>query len=139
MASELLAPWCMKPEHQTPLTQVQRDELRRTLEAKRAQLLAALREHEDREDDRDEVHLDADVGDPADRAELAIEHNDRLAMADHDLELLEEVDRALTRLDQGTYGVSEASGRPISYERLRAVPWARLDADEAERIERSTR
>jgi DnaK suppressor protein len=128
----------MKPEHPT-LTQAQRAELRRTLEEKRTQLLEALREHEEREDEDDEIRLDGGVGDAADRAEVAIEQNDRLAMADHDLELLEEVDRALTRLDQGTYGVSEASGRPISYERLRAVPWARLDADEAERIEHSRR
>jgi DnaK suppressor protein len=131
----------MDPHHapQGALTSAQREELRRVLEAKREQLLIALREHEDFEEARDEDKLEREPGDPADLAESAIEDNDRIAKAEHDLELLEEVDHALTRLDAGTYGVSEASGRPIPYERLRAVPWARYDADEAERAEHSAR
>jgi RNA polymerase-binding transcription factor len=119
------------------LSLAQRDELRRTLEAKREELLLVLREHEER-DEQDEWSLDGEPGDAADMADAAIEDNDRIARAEHDLELLEEVDHALTRLDEGTYGLSEASGRPISYERLRAVPWARLDADEAERAEHAS-
>lgn len=131
----------MDPHHapQGALTSAQREELRRTLEAKREQLLRVLREHEDFEDARDENVLEREPGDPADLAETAIEDHDRIAKAEHDLELLEEVDHALTRLDAGTYGLSEASGRPIPYERLRAVPWARYDADEAERAERNAR
>jgi RNA polymerase-binding transcription factor DksA len=35
--------------------------------------------------------------------------------------------------------VSEASGRPIPVERLRAVPWARYAADEAECVEHARR
>jgi DnaK suppressor protein len=131
----------MDPHHapQGALTTAQREELRRVLEAKREQLLIVLREHEDFEEALDEDKLEREPGDAADLAESAIEDNDRIAKAEHDLELLEEVDHALTRLDVGTYGVSEASGRPISYERLRAVPWARYDADEAERAEHSAR
>jgi RNA polymerase-binding transcription factor len=131
----------MDPHHapQGALTTAQREELRRALEAKREQLLHVLREHEDFEEARDEKVLEREPGDPADLAELAIEDHDRIAKAEHDLELLEEVDHALTRLDAGTYGLSEASGRPIPYERLRAVPWARYDADEAERAERAAR
>jgi DnaK suppressor protein len=124
----------MKPAHQV-LTPAQREELRRTLETKKAQLLATIREHEDLEDSESET----DPGDAADMAEQLAEATDRRARADRDVDLLEEVDSALTRLNDGTYGVSEASGRPISFERLRAVPWARYDADEAERIEHAGR
>ncbi len=35
-----------------------------------------------------------------------------------------------SRMDAGTYGISEVSGDPISFDRLRAVPWARYDSDE---------
>src|SRR5204862_417786 len=41
-------------------------------------------------------------------------------------------ERALAKMDRGAYGTSEASGDPIPYARLRAVPWARVDADEDE-------
>jgi DnaK suppressor protein len=121
------------------LTSAQRGELRRTLEAKRVALLRALRAHEDRDEERGDDPLEKEPADPADLAESAIEDHDRIAMADHNLELLEEVDHALTRLDAGTYGLSEASGEPIPYERLRAVPWARYNADEADRAEHASR
>jgi DnaK suppressor protein len=124
--------------HDRTLTQAQQD-LRRTLEAKRKQLLHVLREHEDREEESGEDPLEKEPTDAADLAESAIEDNDRIALADHNLELLEEIDHALSRLDDGTYGLSEATGRPIPYERLRAVPWARYGADEAERMEQVAR
>lgn len=41
--------------------------------------------------------------------------------------LLEEVEAALRRLDRGTYGICETSGRPILPSRLRAVPWTRFN------------
>ena len=37
-----------------------------------------------------------------------------------------EVDAALKRLEDGTYGVCELTGRPIFWERLEAVPWTRF-------------
>lgn len=37
---------------------------------------------------------------------------------------LEQVKRALERIEQGTYGISEVSGKPIPIERLEAVPYA---------------
>src|SRR5699024_520046 len=37
---------------------------------------------------------------------------------------LREVERALQRLEQGNYGLSVISGKPIPLERLRALPWA---------------
>jgi DnaK suppressor protein len=37
---------------------------------------------------------------------------------------LEEIDNALKRIDKGTYGLSEVSGKPIPVERLRAMPTA---------------
>ncbi len=39
------------------------------------------------------------------------------------------VDRALTKMELGTYGVCERCGRPIGIERLEALPWAILCID----------
>jgi len=43
---------------------------------------------------------------------------------------LAQIDRALTRLDEGTYGTCERCGKPIAEERLRARPWATLCIDD---------
>ena len=43
---------------------------------------------------------------------------------------LTQVDRALARLDDGTYGICERCGKPIGEERLRARPWATLCIDD---------
>lgn len=40
-------------------------------------------------------------------------------------QLLKEIDAALLRMEKGTYGLCEATHRPISKQRLRAQPWAR--------------
>jgi len=48
---------------------------------------------------------------------------------------LADVEHALRRLDEGTYGTCEACGRPIDDERLQALPAARLCRDDQERAE----
>jgi RNA polymerase-binding transcription factor DksA len=42
--------------------------------------------------------------------------------------VLDDVERALTRLDEGTYGICEACGGPIDEERLDRFPTARTCA-----------
>jgi DnaK suppressor protein len=46
---------------------------------------------------------------------------------------LQEVEAALRRIDEGTYGTCLACGGPIGAERLRALPWARLCIDDQRR------
>ena len=41
------------------------------------------------------------------------------------MDMIEEIDHALTKFDLGTYGICEVSGEPIPEERLEAIPWAR--------------
>lgn len=43
--------------------------------------------------------------------------------------LLEQVEKALKRIDEGTYGRCERCGRPISKERLEAIPYASTCVD----------
>lgn len=44
-------------------------------------------------------------------------------------QVLEEIDAALRRIDEGTYGVCTNCGKSISEERLEALPWASLCID----------
>jgi RNA polymerase-binding transcription factor DksA len=57
---------------------------------------------------------------------------------DHGLEegaqqTLEEIDAAIARIDDGTYGTCENCGTQIPQDRLRAIPWARLCIDDQRR------
>ncbi len=72
----------------------------------------------------------------------ALENEDdaqRLAMLELDGNLvarnirrLAQIERALEKIDDGTYGISDASGDPIPIERLEALPEAILTAAEQE-------
>jgi DnaK suppressor protein len=65
-----------------------------------------------------------------------------LALVEQQSRLRQQYDLALQRLDEGTYGICEDCGQPISEARLRQVPFARRcvacqsKAEELERIER---
>lgn len=61
--------------------------------------------------------------------DLTEEDTARALVADQE-RLLAQVERALRRMDEGTYGRSEVSGRPIPLERLEALPWATTTVDD---------
>jgi len=61
----------------------------------------------------------------ADAATDSFDRDLTLGLASFEQEMLYEVDAALKRLDDGTYGVCELTGRPIPWERLEAIPWTR--------------
>jgi RNA polymerase-binding transcription factor DksA len=50
-----------------------------------------------------------------------------------------EIDQALRRIADGTYGRCEATGKNIPEERLQAVPWTRFVSDVEEQIENEAR
>ena len=52
---------------------------------------------------------------------------------------LGEVDRALQKIDEGTYGLSDDSGEPIPRGRLEAVPEAIRTVEEQQRFEQERR
>jgi len=60
---------------------------------------------------------------------LAVERERDLALANRARQAVDQIDAALERIANGTYGICVASGLPIPQERLRAIPWA------AERVE----
>jgi RNA polymerase-binding transcription factor DksA len=51
-------------------------------------------------------------------------------------ELIEEVNEALSRIEQGTYGRCELTGKPIPADRLGAIPWTRFTAEAEAQLER---
>jgi len=64
------------------------------------------------------------VGDFEDEADLIYEREAEIDENARDREELARINRALERVEQGTYGLSEVSGKPIPIERLEALPYA---------------
>jgi DnaK suppressor protein len=64
----------------------------------------------------------------------ALERDGNLVV--RDLERLARVERALKKIEEGTYGLSDRSGKPIPRERLEAVPEALDTLSEAQVSER---
>jgi DnaK suppressor protein len=62
----------------------------------------------------------------ADLGQVAAEQGENQALAAQLRQELAEVDRALTKLDAGTYGRCETCGEPIAPARLEAMPAARF-------------
>lgn len=115
------------------LTAKQIAELKARLVAERARLQsgdAALTPLRDTE---------AGVGDEMDDAESSLQQHEAIGRSEHNRVHLADVQEALSKIDAGTYGVSELSGEPIDYARLAAVPWARYTAQEQEEAERAAR
>lgn len=50
-------------------------------------------------------------------------------LAENERDVLLEIDRALERVDDGSFGVCEVTGRPIERERLERRPWTRLSVE----------
>ena len=58
-----------------------------------------------------------------------------LGMVTFDQETLDEVNAALGRMENGTYGICEATGKAIPEERLAAVPWTRYTLEAQKEME----
>ena len=62
----------------------------------------------------------------ADSGQVTAERGEVEALVNSLVEALEDVDRALGKLDSGEFGTCEACGKPIPDARLEAMPTARL-------------
>jgi hypothetical protein len=56
-------------------------------------------------------------------------------LASFEQEALYEVDAALQRIDDGTYGICELTGQLIPWKRLEAIPWTRFSIEAEVQLE----
>ncbi len=108
---------------------------RERLEALREELLEvkgdiSLEAQHLQEDDREVP------GDDADEASSLAQQEIDQSLQDLEMLRLAEVERALEKIEQGTYGLSDESGEPIPRERLDAKPEALYTVEEEEMRER---
>src|SRR5689334_5371074 len=57
-------------------------------------------------------------------------------LEDNSTHVLSEIDAALARIENGTFGTCERCGQPIGAERLEALPWATLCIEDKRKQER---
>ncbi|MFJ3702135.1 MULTISPECIES: TraR/DksA C4-type zinc finger protein [Streptomyces] len=74
--------------------------------------------------------------DDADTGTKNITREHELSLAAHAQETLDQTERALARLDAGTYGLCEVCGKPIGKARMQAFPRATLCVEDKQRQER---
>ncbi len=59
-----------------------------------------------------------------------------LSLLSSDQDAIYEIEEALRRIERGTYGVCELTGRPIPKARLDAIPWTRFTVEAQGQLER---
>lgn len=74
--------------------------------------------------------------DDADTGTKNITREHELSLAAHAQETLDQTERALARLDAGTYGLCEICGKPIGKARMQAFPRATLCVEDKQKQER---
>jgi RNA polymerase-binding protein DksA len=105
------------------------DHYRQLLLEKRAQLVGDVKTLRDEALSKNRQDAAGDLSSmPIHMADLGTDHYEQeftLGLIEGERALLSEIDEALQRVDQGTYGICLATGNPIGKARLNAKPWAK--------------
>jgi DnaK suppressor protein len=118
----------------TGLRPSEREQLKQRLITEREQVRARLQEQRGAA-----FEGDTQLPDEMDQANRDQDLGHILRLADKQQELLEELDHALTKFDDDSYGLCEGTGEPIGFGRLNARPWARYGVAYKEQLEREER
>jgi len=123
----------------SPFTKRQLDKYAEVLHRKRRELLGDI-------DSMENEALKSDGGASsslpqhmADQGSDSYDQTLSLDLAAADRTLLKEIDAALDRIADKTYGICAQTGKPISKERLDELPWARFSIEAARAMERHGR
>jgi len=109
------------------LSQGQLQQLRELLESERRRILG--RHTESLEE------VDREPQDTLDDATQEVSRRDELALSDHDRAHFFEIEAALRRMADGSYGLCEETDEPIPFARLLAQPTTRFTVEAQESVE----
>jgi RNA polymerase-binding protein DksA len=120
---------------ETKLTKKEIADLRVRLEEERIQLDAQLTTIEEDSFAATQSDSSGDVGlddEPADAGTATFEREKDLSIENNVRDLLHKIDRALKRIDDGTYGICDICGKPIEKARVKALPYVDLCIKDAQ-------
>lgn len=120
------------------MSAIETDEFRKLLEEERTRLANAVEFLHDEsgaslEDELGEIGGGGTDNHLGDTAGAAYDRELDQGLEEGAQQTLDEIDAALARIDDGTYGICENCGEPIPEDRLRAIPWTRLCIDDQRR------
>ena len=101
------------------------DQIRATLESERNDLFQRQAELEQDSFDATQSDMTGEVGldeDFADAGTATFERERDLSIRNNIRDLIDQMTRAIGRIDEGTYGICERCGKPIPADRLEAMP-----------------
>ncbi len=110
------------------LSKVQQDSLYHKLIDLKESLQGESKENHSMSEDTGELSNGVD-NHLADHGSIYLDRVTNQTLDGVDQNLLDEVNAALERMDKGTYGICEKTGKEIPYERLEAVPYARMTVE----------
>ena len=116
-------------------TKKELDELRQRLLREQVELNDQLTTIEETSFSTSQSDLSGEVSfdeENADAGTFTFERERDLSIENNVRDLLGKIDRALTRMDEGTYGVCSRCGKPIEKARLKALPYADLCIKDAQ-------
>ena len=116
-------------------TKKELDDLRQRLESERAELQEQLTSIEETQFSTSQSDISGEVSfdeENADAGTFTFERERDLSIENNVRDLMGKIDRALARMDEGTYGVCSRCGRSIEKARLKALPYADLCIKDAQ-------
>jgi DnaK suppressor protein len=114
---------------------VRSDTLRQMLLERRQEVMKAVEGLLTRRRMAQAEQRDDAVADTADMALQDADGDQQIALMEMRNRMREQIDEALLRLDEGTYGICEDCGREITERRLKAIPFARRCVECQEKAE----
>lgn len=120
-----------KKEKEKPLTKRELDKFKKSLLELQEEVAVRIRER------ASTARVDgADLIEEMDQANRATEEAFNMRLLDKEVKLLKEIEAALGKFENGTYGICEGTDEPIERRRLEARPWTRYSVAYKEQLER---
>lgn len=110
-------------------TKAELNEFRKRLDTEREELLGQYADIEESTFGGNQSELSGEVAfdeEYADAGTATFERERDLSLANNIRDLLDKIEKALIRIDEGTFGICTRCGRPIEKARLKALPYASL-------------
>jgi len=122
-----------------PLTDADTKRFKQMLLEKRREIIGNVNEMEGEALKKSRLDATGDLSSmPIHMADIGTDNYEQefaLGLMDSERKLLNEIDDALQRVEERTYGICEGTGKPIAKARLEAKPWARYCVEYARMLE----